>query len=147
VTLSPPTPTATRQPTPTPTDDLEYHITFAKYRDDSLFLINQSTVDLPLAFIRLGSGDRQLSGEAWKIDLLKPGECVSVWKTEGNPQAPTGIECEPVGERLEHSGGGKFWTSEFRVYFRDNLVRVCEKNRAICEVDFLRSLSANDDDD
>jgi len=140
------TPTATQQPTPTAGPP--YRVTIAKREDDSLFLINQSTVDLPLALIRFGNGERQLfSGEEWGIELLRPGECVSIWKTEGNPKAPKGIRCETVGERLERSGDGKFWGSAFEVYFRDILVRVCERDRDICELNIGTPTSRPDPED
>jgi serine/threonine protein kinase len=134
VPKAPPTPTATQQPTPT--GEPEYLVTIAKREDDSMFVINHSTVDLPLGFIRFGSGDRQFSGEEWEVEFLKPGQCVSIWKTEGNPKAPKGIRCETVGERLERSGEGKFWGSAFEVYFQDTPVEVCERNESVCELRF-----------
>jgi hypothetical protein len=59
-----------------------------------------------------------------------------VWKEEGSPRAPDGIECEIVGERLERSGRDKFWTDAFEVYFAEEPVGECRKNDDRCEITF-----------
>jgi hypothetical protein len=139
-TAVPPTPTPS--PEPSPIGEVEFTLALAKQRGDSLFVINQGTVDLQLALIRFGNNgdddddDRQLSGDEWGIDVLRPGQCVTVWKEEGSPRAPEGIECEIVGERLERSGRDKFWENTFDVYYDDSRVGECNRGDDSCEITF-----------
>jgi serine/threonine-protein kinase len=137
----PPTPTASPEPTPLPAP--EFQLLLAKRRDDSLFVVNLGADDLPLAMIRFGDNsdeddddDRQLSGDEWGLEVLRPGQCVTVWKEEGSPRAPEGIDCEIVGERIERSGRDKFWDAAYEVYFAERQVGECRKNDDRCEITF-----------
>jgi hypothetical protein len=133
-TLSAPIPTIE---VGTPTVSLGFfQIALAIRKDDSVFLINQSTMDLPLRLISLGDGEGELFGEEWEVDLLKPGQCVAVWKKEGNPEAPRGIQCELIGEKVERSGPAKFWNSPFNVFVNDTLVGTCGTDGEVCELSF-----------
>lgn len=122
--------------TPTPTQAGVFEILIATYKDDSLFMVNQGKVDLPLKFIRFGGGEGLLSGEEWKIDFLKPGQCVTVWTAQGVAEHPRGIECEIVGEQLRRSGPDRFWKFGFSFYYKDQLVDTCRKGVAFCELKF-----------
>jgi hypothetical protein len=132
------TSTATKTPTSTPTPRLGsgFRIVIAVQKDDSLFMMNQGALDLPLNFIQLGAGPGKILGEQWKVELLKPGQCVTVWKNEGIPLPPRSIECETVGVQLKRSGPDRFWKSEFNVYYHDLLVGTCKKDQATCEISF-----------
>lgn len=142
VTAGNPTPTSTALVPATsaiqtvPSGQGVIEITLAKRKDDSIFLVNQSSRDLPLRSIRLGEGEGELSGEEWEIEILRPGQCVAVWKKEGNPEAPRDIECELVGARVERSGSEKFWDSQFSIFVNDQLLGTCEKDREVCELRF-----------
>ena len=131
-----PSPTITITVTPTPTEATGFHIMIAVQKDDSLFMMNQGTIDLPLELIQLGSGAGKILGEQWKLELLKPGQCVTVWKAEGYPLSPRGMKCEIVGENLKRSGPDRFWKSGFGVYYNDLLVGTCKKDQAFCEIKF-----------
>lgn len=131
-----PRPTLTRTATKTPTKVPDYHILIAKRDDDSMFVINKGTKDLPLGLMRFGEKINGLSGEDWKIEFLHTDECVAVWKKEGNPKAPSGLRCDLVGKRLERSGSGKFWTSDFKVYFKEQPVGECKNEDNTCDIMF-----------
>jgi serine/threonine-protein kinase len=147
-TQAPPTPvpaTATTRPEPTPVPVPVFQLLLARRGDDSLFVVNEGADNLPLVLIHFGGdndddddddGDRQLSGDEWGIETLRPGQCVTVWQEEGNPRAPRGVECEIVGERLERSGREKFWQAAFEVFFADRRVGECPKNEDHCEIAF-----------
>jgi serine/threonine protein kinase len=132
-TLPPPTPTI--GPAATPFDEGEIHLTIAKHKEDSLFVINQGTTDIPLTLIRFGNKDGEVIGEQWGVDVLHPGQCAGVWKKEGNPEVPKEIQCESVGEQLVISEK-KFWNSNLEVYFKDLSVGVCDK-KDLCELSFV----------
>ena len=85
---------------------------------------------------QLGSGAGKVLGEQWKLEILKPGQCVTVWKAEGYPLSPQGTKCEIVGEHLKRSGPDRFWKSGFGVYYDDQLVDTCKKDQALCEIKF-----------
>jgi hypothetical protein len=76
-------------------------------------------------------------GDEWGVDLLRPGQCVTVWKEEGKPKSPKEVDCEVVGERLERSGSEKFWDSDFEIYFNDISLGVCQKRAQTCELRFI----------
>ncbi|MGE5124401.1 MAG: serine/threonine-protein kinase [Acidobacteriaceae bacterium] len=128
--------TSTLSATPTPTAESEFYLVIAIQKDDSLFMINQGTHDLPLEFIQLGTKEGRVYGEEWQIELLKSGQCVTVWKEEGVPSPPRGIECEIVGEHLRRSGPERFWKAGFAAYYKETLVGVCTRDQAICELKF-----------
>jgi serine/threonine protein kinase len=133
-----PTVTRTTRKTPTPTKVSDFHLVIVKRKDESMFVINQGKLDLPLEFIRFGEKLNQISGEEWKIEFLEPEQCVAVWKKEGNPKAPTGLKCELVGKRVERSISSNFWDSDFKVYYKDVSVGICKNNEDECEIKFDR---------
>jgi serine/threonine protein kinase len=138
-TITPQTPTPSITPEPTPVDQVGFHLLIATYKDDSLFLINQSAADFPLEDIIFRSDGNELSGEEWEIRFLRTGQCVTIWKEEGNPRPPQGVLCEIVGEQLERSGKDKFWGSDFEIYYQDRPVGECKKAETSCELDLTIS--------
>lgn len=126
------------KPSPT-SDSRKFHLLLVLQRTDSLFVINQGTLDLPLALLRLGNGKDELTGDEWGLEFLKPGQCVTVWKKAGHGEPPKGIQCELVGKLLERSGPNKFWDSAFDVYFQDVSVSSCDLEKTSCDLQFSRS--------
>jgi serine/threonine protein kinase len=131
-----PTGTPTATPTPTGTPLADFHIFIARNKDDSLYIFNIGQDDLRLEFLQLGLGEGRIEGEEWQVDLLETGQCVTVWKEEGNPEPPKNIECEIVGERLKRSSPERFWKDEFKVFYKEELVGSCKPNKNICELNF-----------
>lgn len=105
-------------------------------RDESLFVVNLSKADFPLPELQLGTGSGRVQGEEWKVDRLKDGECVAIWKKEGKPSSPRGLECDLVGQRLERSNKERFWESNFYVYFQGERLDTCEVRKEFCEFEF-----------
>jgi hypothetical protein len=106
---------------------------------DSLIVINWGTVGIPLALFRFGTGNNMLSGSEWGIDILQPGQCVTVIKGEGKFESPGGDQCVLVGKHLVRSGPEKFWAAPFDVYFQGVSVATCDTKKTLC--DFLISKS------
>jgi hypothetical protein len=123
-------------PSPTPGSGSGFHLVIAVQKDESVFMMNQGTIDLPLNLIQLGTDQGKVLGEEWKVDLLMPGQCVGVWKEGSLPFPPANIKCKIVGEQLKRSGSSSFWKSEFNVYYHDLLVGTCNKDQAVCEFIF-----------
>jgi serine/threonine protein kinase len=131
-----PTPTSTRSATPVVTSGPDFHLLLAKRKEDSLFVVNVGTTILRLEYLQLGLGDSRVEGEQWQVEFLRPEQCVTLWKEEGNPEAPKDIECEIVGERLRRSRQDRFWKSDFKVFFQDQLVGTCKASKDLCELEF-----------
>jgi serine/threonine protein kinase len=133
-TLSP-TPNATAtlrtQPTSTP---VTYELLFAGNKDDSLLVLNQSERKFPLAPLEFRNKIDEFSAEEWEVNFLQNGECVTLWKKEGKPKAPKGIECEQVGQHLERSGSDKFWTEPFEIYYQGEKIGSCETGKMVCSI-------------
>lgn len=135
-----PSPTPTNSPHPTstateaPAPAQAYELQMVAYKDDSLFVVNRSPIDFPVALLRLTNRSGKVLGIDWKVDHLETDECVAVWKEEGRPQAPEDLECDVVGERLKRSGPEKFWMAVFEVYFEDRLIQTCDTRRGECLV-------------
>jgi serine/threonine protein kinase len=110
-----------------------YSLLIAKNKDDSLFVVNQSTGDFPLPLLTLGEGKNAISGSAWQVDVLAPGECVSAWKDTGKPKAPD-VTCTEVGSRLIRKSKERFWKSAFPVYYRGELITQCRKESCQIEI-------------
>jgi serine/threonine protein kinase len=110
-----------------------YSLLIAKNKDDSLFVVNQSAEDFPLSLLSLGEGKNAISGTAWQVDLLAPGECVSAWKDTGKPKAPD-VTCTEVGSRLIRKNKERFWKSAFPVYFRGEQITQCKKESCLIEI-------------
>ena len=112
-----PSPTVTLPPTATPTSETPYRLLIATNGEDSLFVVNQSDVAFPLAFLQLGDGNGAIQGIDWGMEFLEPGSCVTAWKDGGNPQPPS-VDCQQVGERLIRDGSNRFWKDAFGVFMR-----------------------------
>jgi serine/threonine protein kinase len=132
-TMLPPSPVPVLEPSPT--EEIEFRLLLVRQKDDSLYVINQSTIDFPLGFLKLGTAKGQVQGDAWEVDVIRPGQCVVVWKKEGKPKDPKSLNCEVVGKRLERSGPEKFWETDFEVFYRDVRLAMCEKDQ-LCQIRF-----------
>jgi serine/threonine protein kinase len=128
--------TGTPTPSPTSTPLADFHIIIARNKDDSLYIFNMGQDDLPLEFLQLGVGEGHIEGEEWQVDMLETGQCVTVWKEEGNPDPPKNIECDIVGERLKRSSPERFWKDEFKVFYKGELVGSCKPSKNTCELKF-----------
>jgi serine/threonine protein kinase len=93
--------------------------------EDSLFLVNATSSDLRLAGLQLGEGENAVRGVEWEIVALAPGECVTIWKQQGNPEAPE-VDCEVIGARVIRHTRDIFWRNSFPVYYRDTQVANCD---------------------
>lgn len=131
------TPTRTLTPTtgpPTPTGPASYVLLIAKHGEDSLFVVNQTTVAFPLAPLRLGDGRGAINGTDWGIDMLENGACVTAWKDKRKPRPPDGLTCNQVGESLTRGGRDLFWREAFDVYYSNEDIDTCEKNQEQCYI-------------
>jgi serine/threonine protein kinase len=111
-----------------------YTLHIAKRGEESLFVLNLSPVDLALSPLQLGDDAGQVSGADWGEPTLANGECVTVWKDDGDPHPPESVLCKTVGERLTRGKGDRFWRSTFDVYYDGGLIGTCEKDRKHCFV-------------
>lgn len=130
-----PSPTRTLTPTPSATPFTEYHLLFAKQKDEGLFIVNKGESILPLPLLELRKGRFKLLGEEWEIEVIKPGECLTAWKTDGRVKLPKELECKLVGKLLRFNPRDIFWTSDFDIYYNDSLVDTCKKNK-VCDFKF-----------
>lgn len=108
-------------PTSTP---VVYTLTIATHREDSLFVMNSSQSEFPLAPLRVGDDSNAINGSDWGIERLGSGACVAAWKDSGNPKSPD-LDCDPIGTRITRSGKDRFWKSSFNVYYNDVQVGTC----------------------
>jgi serine/threonine protein kinase len=128
-TQEPPTPTLlSATPTTTPSG---YDLLLVRRGDESLFVINTGSVDLPLAWLHLAEGEGQIAGRDWGIEQLKTGHCVAVWNDKGHPRPPDGVDCTPDedSERLVRDGKQVFWKNAFPVLYADQEVTQCFPGR------------------
>jgi serine/threonine protein kinase len=132
----PPTATPTETPTPTPPAPISYELYIVARGDDSLFVVNQGETDISLGALRLTSKKGGVDGTEWEHPMLRPGQCVAVWKDNEDAKAPDKLECENVGLRLERSGDERFWKEKFDVYYEGDKVGNCGKTPKRCVVDF-----------
>ena len=145
-TSPPPEAAAVLDPTVTPTLEPpplvveEYRLLLVSNKDDSLFIVNLGDIALPLGFLQLSGEKGSLAGPEWGVESLAPGQCVSVWKSEGQPAAPAGMDCEMVGERLERKGPEKFWDKSFQVFYQGLPVGQCFGKSQPCMLRFTSSL-------
>lgn len=137
------TPTATASPTetliptpepPTPAGPESYELLIAKRGEDSLFVVNLTAADFPLAPLWLGDGKDIVEGEDWGVSTLETNDCVTVWKDHGNPQPPEGLTCHQVGESLTRGTKKLFWKEAFDVYYDEELVGTCRKDQEECSI-------------
>jgi serine/threonine protein kinase len=106
-------------------------ILIATNRDDSLFLVNQSDAPLPLLPLRLGDGNRSVSGVMWGRSTLGPGQCVTIWKEEGRPQPPN-VQCEQVGSPLQIPSRDLVWNNNYTVYYNGRPFAECGRRTNTC---------------
>ncbi|MDT8305960.1 MAG: serine/threonine-protein kinase [Anaerolineae bacterium] len=124
-TAATPTP---REPSPTAPPAAvapDEAITVVTRGEDSLFLVNATGSDLRLAGLQLGEGENAVRGVEWEIVSLAPGECVTVWKQQGNPDAPN-VDCAAVGARVTRHSRDIFWKQSFPIYYRETQIAVCD---------------------
>jgi len=151
-TLPPPV-EATPIPQPTPVAEvpvigntenpLYYELLIAKRSDDSLFLVNQTILPLPLGPLQLSANRRILNGADWGIAELQSGDCISAWKDKGNPKAPD-ITCNEV-ERRTIGNKDRFWKESFEVYYGGQWLADCQKDQERCLVQIPVELLASDE--
>lgn len=126
---------------PSPTSNSNHiDLLLSQQKTDSFLMINQGTVGLPLAQLTFGKDKGKLSGGEWGIDILQPGQCVTVIKAEGHPSPPTGLQCNLVGKVLSRGGPNKFWDSQFDVYYKNVFIASCNmENNTSCDLQFSLS--------
>jgi hypothetical protein len=117
----------------------EFHLSLSAQKADNLLVINQGTVGVPLAQLRFGDQKGKLTGDEWGIEMLQPGQCVTVTKSPGHPEAPAAGQCELVGKNLTRGGPNKFWDSAFDVYFQNVFVASCDLKNTSCDLQFSNS--------
>jgi len=101
-----------------------------------MFVINEGPIDLPFHAVRLENDRGNVTGSDWDVVTLEDGNCVAIWKKEGNPSPPGGISCNEEGRHLERSGGEKFWVETFEVFYNDRLLGTCEVGQDVCGFEF-----------
>lgn len=111
-----------------------YTLHIAKRGEESLFVLNMSAQALALAPLALGDGAGRISGADWGKATLENGECVTVWKDDGDLHPPDGVTCKAVGMRLTRDKKGRFWKSTFDVYYNGQRIGTCEKDQGHCYV-------------
>ncbi len=121
-------------PTPTPELSTDYSLLIAAQGEDSLFIVNRAEKALPLAPLYLGNKEGSINGDAWGIEMLESGACVTLWKDAGQPKAPDKLECTQVGERLIRSGKDIFWKNAFNVSYNGQPVGTCAGKPKECPV-------------
>ncbi len=102
-----------------------YRLLFAKKGGDSMFIVNEGVIGMPLAPLWLGNKEGEVSGSDWGVDLLLPGECVTLWKDSAKPKTPD-VECVIVGEQLSQHRKERFWTKSFRYTYGDQAAGECK---------------------
>ena len=138
------TPTLTAVPTatnisitPSPTSNLsEIRLSLAWQQSEDILLINQGDVGVPLAKLLFEAKKNKLTGDEWEIEILQPGECVTVLKSESKSGTPVVAQCKLVGKLLTRGGPNKFLDAAFDVYFQDTLVTSCELKKGLCDLEF-----------
>ncbi len=119
--------------------DIKFYLLLDSPNGDGLFVINQGSVDFPLTTLRFDGDKGKLSGDEWGIAVLKPDQCVIVWKTDGHAKPPKDASCNIVGKILGRSGPSKFWDSKFDVYYQNILVTTCDTSETTCDLQFSKS--------
>lgn len=130
------TPTLAPTATVTPVPLVDYSLLLARRSDDSLFIVNEGESILPVLPLTLGDGDGQVEGEEFKVENLKPGECLRVYKNTGKVDTPRRLKCEEVGEIVRRAGNDRFWAREYKVYYNDEEIATCADKGERCEVEF-----------
>jgi len=122
----------------TPTETLvSYELLIVRGRDEnSLIVVNMSENAFPLSLLRLANGRDTLSGSAWNVDNLAGGACVGAWKGGEDRQAPLGVNCQLVGDRLQRNKKDLFGGTAFIVYYDGQEAGRCDKDQAQCVISF-----------
>jgi hypothetical protein len=132
-TLPPPvTPPAGDSLAGNTTNPLFFELLIAKQKDESIFLINQTGMPLPLEPLQFASKDRLISIEAWGIAQLGQGDCISAWKDKGKAKGPD-VTCNEIG-RLSVENKDRFWRETFEVYYGGEQLARCDKDQERCLV-------------
>jgi hypothetical protein len=109
--------------------------------DDNIWVINQGNAEIPLAQLRFEVKKDKLSGDAWEIGILQPGQCVVILKQQSDSKPSSGRRCEVVGTVSTRNVPKKFWDKEFDVYFQNVLVDTCVlDDDDPCELQFSSSV-------
>ncbi len=58
-----------------------------QYRDDWIALINRSSIALSLEGVEFQRESRTLKATAWGRNVLRPGECLRIYKDDNPPNA------------------------------------------------------------
>lgn len=92
--------------------------------------------ELPLGLLQLAEDKKaRVEGKSWEVDYLKPGECVVVWKKEGNPDLPQDLKCEYTGKPVERDNKTRFWTNTFSILYSGEKIGICRGEDAYCVID------------
>jgi serine/threonine protein kinase len=142
--------TPTPQPTPLPQvpvignteNPLNYELLIAKRSDDSLFVVNQTILPLPLPPLQIHANGRVINGADWDIAELQSGDCISAWKEQGKPKAPD-VTCNEV-ERRTIGNKDRFWKESFEVYYGGQWLADCQKDEERCLVQIPVELLASE---
>lgn len=119
---------------PTNAPPTVYQLLILTNKEDSLFLVNQSAEPFSLPPLRLENNTGAIQGTEWGVVLLQPGECVAMWKSNGNPRPPE-VDCKEVGNRVTRNGPDRFWKDSFNIVYVEELIGVCEpKEPCLVEV-------------
>jgi hypothetical protein len=147
-----PAPTATSEPDPTPPPALStppepvapvIRLRLVPNKDDSLFIVNVGSNAVDLEELQLGDGRGEIDGDEWDISNLGPGQCVTVWKEQGNPEPPR-VQCQEVGDRVYRQARELFWDREYEVYYNGDRLATCER-REDCLVELPAGSEGEED--
>lgn len=133
-----PTPTATAEfgipgiPSLEPPPDPVYRLLLVSVRDDTLFVVNEGS-EFPIVPLCLRNGEDEVCGPDWNISTLDSGECVSIWKDRGNPEAPD-VSCIEVGQRIIRRPNHIISRSAYEVYYAGRLLAVCNPGRCLVPI-------------
>jgi hypothetical protein len=140
-----PTPTETPEPTFTPSPTSITNLLLARRSDEGFVLVNTGENPLPLEPIALrgglregeqGKGDPEttlyIRGETWDVEMLEPGQCVSIWVDNATPRLPDGVRCDPVGKTLAVEKKDRFWTLPLAIFYGADRIYTCAPDRERC---------------
>lgn len=110
-----------------------YALLISRRADQSLFITNIGLLPLPLAGLRLGNEQGGAAGTEWGIDQLQNGQCLTLWRADGQMEAPDVI-CGEVGARLERAHEAAFWRSPFAIYYNETPVGMCDHDNCVVTI-------------
>lgn len=107
-----------------------YKLLIVRGRDgNSVVVVNMTANEFPLSQLRLSSNDSVLTGAAWGVTNLENGQCVGAWKAGESHEAPQGVNCELVGQRLERKKKDLFGGETIVVSYAGKQVGTCSQDR------------------